>query len=71
MSQLKSTTVIFDTDLSVRALNIIATSLKHISISSLITLADVMDNKSLIFANPNCSMRTKKEINQLMIEYIT
>ena len=69
MSQLKSYTKIPDTDLSVRAMNVINNTLPKVSSRDL-TLAEVIDNKDKIFANPNCTERTKKEITQLIIEYI-
>ena len=69
MSKLKSYTKIIDTDLSVRAMNVINNTLPKGSSRDL-TLAEVIDNKNRIFANPNCTERTKKEITQLIIEYI-
>ena len=53
-----------DTDLSIRAMNIIKSSLPYVKD---ITIATIIDNKELIFGNRNCTQRTKNEINTLLI----
>ena len=68
MSRLLSTTKIIDTDISIRALNVISNTLNKLAKD--ITLADVMDNKDLIFNSNNCIERTKKEISMLIAEYL-
>ena len=64
MKKLLSTTNIADTDLSIRAMNIIRSSLPFVKD---ITIATIMDNKQLIFDNRNCHQYTKNEINTLLI----
>lgn len=69
MSSLKSYTIILSTDLSIRAINVIRATLPERSIMHPITIADVIDNKELIFSHRACSERTKKEIIMLITEY--
>ena len=68
MSQLKSTTKIIDTDISIRAVNVISNTLNKLAKD--ITLADVMDNKDRIFNSNNCIEKTKKEISMLIGDYL-
>ena len=68
MSQLKSTTKIIDTDISIRAVNVISNTLNKLAKD--ITLADVMDNKDRIFNSNYCIEKTKKEISMLIGDYL-
>ena len=68
MNRLLSTTKIIDTDISIRAVNVISNTLNKLAKD--ITLADVMDNKDRIFNSNNCIEKTKKEINMLIAEYL-
>lgn len=68
MSRLLLSTKLIDVELSIRTCNVITNSLNKLTKD--ITIAELIDNIDLVFDNRNCTKHTRKEIIEVIVQYI-